>query len=87
MRLFTVSYFHNTVYLYSKILKSSSNHLVYIYNINDTVECIQFIADIPLVAHCKEDELKMALSMISEMAGMIDTAIYQDPPGGMIPAH
>lgn len=47
-------------------------------NLSETVERIQFIADVSLVAHCKEDELKMALSMISEMAGMIDTAIYQD---------
>ncbi|ALV92025.1 MULTISPECIES: hypothetical protein [Pantoea] len=47
-------------------------------NLSETVARIQFIADVSLVAHCKEDELKMALSMISEMAGMIDTAIYQD---------
>lgn len=47
-------------------------------NLSETVARIQFIADVSLVEHCKEDELKMALSMISEMAGMIDTAIYQD---------
>ncbi len=47
-------------------------------NLSETVARIQFIADVSLVAHCKEDELKMALSMISEMAGTIDTAFYQD---------
>ncbi|MCW0319934.1 hypothetical protein [Pantoea dispersa] len=47
-------------------------------NLNDNVAKIQFIADVLLVTHCKEDALKMALSMISEMAGKIDTAIYYD---------
>ncbi len=39
---------------------------------------IQYIVGISLVAHFKEDELKNALLMISEMAGTIDTAIFQD---------
>lgn len=47
-------------------------------NLSETVARIQFIADVSLIAHCKEDELKMALSMISDMAGSIDTSLYQD---------
>nr|WP_314509428.1 hypothetical protein [uncultured Pantoea sp.] len=46
-------------------------------NLSETVARIQFIADVSLIAHCKEDELKMALSMISDMAGTIDTAIFE----------
>ncbi|MFK3875371.1 hypothetical protein [Pantoea agglomerans] len=38
-------------------------------NLSETVARIQFVADVSLIAHCKEDELKMALSMISDMAG------------------
>ncbi|WP_201251955.1 MULTISPECIES: hypothetical protein [Pantoea] len=38
---------------------------------------IQFIADDSLITNCQEDVLKMALSMISDMAGTIDTAIYE----------
>ncbi|MEA5103110.1 hypothetical protein [Pantoea sp. S18] len=47
-------------------------------NLSETVARIQFIADVSLIAHCKEDELKMALSMISDMAGTIDTSSFQD---------
>jgi len=47
-------------------------------NLSETVARIQFVADVSLIAHCKEDELKMALSMISDMAGSIDTSLYQD---------
>ena len=46
-------------------------------NLSETVARIQFIADVSLIAHCKEDELKMALSMISDMAGTIDTSIFE----------
>ncbi|KAF0854970.1 hypothetical protein PANTOEA_06455 [Pantoea dispersa] len=47
-------------------------------NLSETEVRIQFIADVSLVEYCKEDELKMALLMNGEMAGKIDTAIYQD---------
>lgn len=47
-------------------------------NLSETVARIQFVADVSLIAHCKEDEFKMALSMISDMAGSIDTSLYQD---------
>lgn len=47
-------------------------------NLSETVARIQFVADVSLIAHCKEDELKMALSMISDMAGSIHTSLYQD---------
>lgn len=29
------------------------------------------------IAHCKEDELKMALLMISDMTGTINTGIFE----------
>ncbi len=45
--------------------------------LSETIARIQFVADVSLVAQCKSDELKMALSMISDMAGTIDTAILQ----------
>ncbi|MGC1037648.1 hypothetical protein WKH27_02495 [Pantoea agglomerans] len=46
-------------------------------NLSETVARIQFIADVSLIAHCKEDELKMALSMISDLAGTIDTSVFE----------
>ncbi len=46
-------------------------------NLSETFARIQFIADVSLIAHCREDELKLALSMISDMAGTIDIAIYE----------
>ena len=46
--------------------------------LSDTIARIQFVADVSLVAQCKSDELKMALSMISDMAGTIDTATLQN---------
>lgn len=46
-------------------------------NLNEMVARIHFIAGVSLIANCKEDELKMALSMISDMAGTIDTAIFE----------
>jgi len=46
-------------------------------NLNETVVRIQFIADVSLIAHCKEDELKMALSMIRDMAGTIETSVFE----------
>jgi len=45
--------------------------------LSETIARIQFVADVSLVAQCKSDELKMALSMISDMAGTIDTANLQ----------
>lgn len=54
------------------------NRLMDIDNLSETEVRIQFIADVSLVEYCKEDELKMALLMNGEMAGKIDTAIYQD---------
>jgi len=45
--------------------------------LSETIARIQFVADVSLVAQCKSDELKMALSMISDMAGTIDTATLQ----------
>jgi len=58
-------------------------------NLSEAVARIQFIADVSLVAPCKKDKLKMALSMISEMTGTIDTAFSRChfPPREMIPAH
>ena len=46
--------------------------------ISETVARIQFIADVSLVAHCEENELKMALSMVSDMARTIDTSSLED---------
>jgi|GEM_PF-1145690 hypothetical protein len=46
--------------------------------LSETIARIQFVADVSLVAQCKSDELKMALSMISDMAGTIDTATLQN---------
>ncbi|MGJ8711528.1 hypothetical protein ACQJ2W_013245 [Pantoea agglomerans] len=46
-------------------------------NLSETVVRIQFIADVSLIAHGKEDELKMSLSMISDMAGTIDTSVFE----------
>jgi len=45
--------------------------------LSETIARIQFVADVSLVAQCESDELKMALSMISDMAGTIDTATLQ----------
>ncbi len=45
--------------------------------LSETIARIQFVADVSLVAQCKSDELKMALSIISDMAGTIDTATLQ----------
>ncbi|CUU24336.1 hypothetical protein EM595_2102 [Duffyella gerundensis] len=45
--------------------------------LSETIARIQFVADVSLVAQCKSDELKMALSMISDMAGTIETAALQ----------
>lgn len=47
-----------------------------ISNLSETVARIQCIADVSLIAYCKKDELKMALSMISDMAGTIDTSVF-----------
>ena len=49
-----------------------------INKLSETIARIQFVADVSLVAQCKSDELKMALSMISDMAGTIDTATLQN---------
>ena len=46
-------------------------------NLSEMVARIQFIADVSQIAHCKEDELKMALSMISDMAVTIDTSVFK----------
>ncbi|MDK4216440.1 hypothetical protein ABEG93_10425 [Pantoea agglomerans] len=46
-------------------------------NLSETVVRSQFIADVSLIAHCKEDELKMVLSMISDMAGTIETSVFE----------
>ena len=46
-------------------------------NLSETVARIQCIADVSLIAHCKKDELKMALSMISDMAETIDTSVFE----------
>lgn len=46
--------------------------------LSETIARIQFVADVSLVAQCKSDELKMALPMISDMAGTIDTATLQN---------
>ncbi|KAF6635237.1 MULTISPECIES: hypothetical protein [Pantoea] len=46
-------------------------------NLSETVARIRFIADASQIAHCKEDELKMVLSMISDMAGTIDTSVFE----------
>ncbi|WP_256844388.1 MULTISPECIES: hypothetical protein [unclassified Pantoea] len=51
--------------------------MIDIDNLSETVARIQFIVDVSLIANCKEDELKMALSMISDMAGTIDTSVFQ----------
>ena len=45
--------------------------------LSETIARIQFVADVSLVAQCKSDELKMALSMISDIARTIDTATLQ----------
>lgn len=46
--------------------------------LSETIARIQFVADVSLVAQCKSDELKMALPMISDMAGTIDTVTLQN---------
>ena len=51
--------------------------MIDIDNLIETVARIQFIADVSLIVHCKEDELKMKLPMISDMAGTIDISIFE----------
>nr|WP_186806407.1 hypothetical protein [Pantoea agglomerans] len=46
-------------------------------NLSETVARIQFIADVSLIPNCKEGELKMALSMNSDMAGTIETSVFE----------
>jgi hypothetical protein len=48
-----------------------------IVKLSETVARIQFIADLSLIAHCIEDELKMILSIINDMAGQIDTSAFE----------
>lgn len=46
-------------------------------NLSETIIHIQFIADVSLIAHCKEDELKMAMKMICDMACTNDTSVFE----------
>lgn len=57
-RFFTIPYHYDTAYIYSISLKRGVNRLMDRDNLSATLARIQFIADVSLVAHCKEDELK-----------------------------
>ncbi|MBP2166994.1 hypothetical protein J2125_000186 [Erwinia toletana] len=46
--------------------------------LNETIARIQFIADVALIAQCKPDELKLAMSLVGDLAREIDTSRLQD---------
>ncbi|MBK0000211.1 hypothetical protein [Erwinia sp. S38] len=46
--------------------------------LNVTIARIQFIADVALIAQCEAEELKLAMSMISDLSREIDTSQLQD---------
>jgi len=46
--------------------------------LNEAIARIQFIADVALIAQCKPDELKLAMSLVGDLARGIDTSALQD---------
>lgn len=76
-RFFTIYDHHSTAYGYVIFWLDEVNQLNEIDNISETVTCIQSIADVSLIAHCKEDELKKILSLLSDIAGKIDISVFK----------